>query len=417
MSQLPTSMRFYHYKVESLDIIFPSEGKHYPIEKGFIKSIMVERDYENDFFPVIRLDLSLDTAFYHKIIANKLDVKFRMRVQKYIYDTNNTLKVKKDVFNTIFSSFIDEGTPFLDKKEYEEANKVALLDKNGQNNTTIGGNDITFYLFKESDLINSKKIINTVITSANMTQTLTYLLSKSGLTGVLMVPLDNKNKYSEIIIPPLTVLGNLIYLDNQYGYYKNGTLIFFDIDCIYIIDRSGKCKAFRKGEYKKTVITVRNTINPHSLSPGSYDDSEKKTIYVNVDPRNVAVSNVAVIKDQTDGNNRLIINPAAGFTVNIKAKTVQRGAGTYKVLYNKYNNSFVNSSEQIKVESDNRVVNVTMSDIDIDAFTPNKEFTFVFEDSVINKQMGGNYRLVSSNFIFVKNGDYFKLNGTATFKK
>lgn len=417
MSQLPTNMRFYHYRVESLDIIFPSEGKHYPIEKGFINSIMIERDYENDFFPVIRLDLSLSTAFYHKIIANKLDVKFRMRLQKYIYDDQRNLKVKKDVFNTIFSSFIDEATPFLDKKEYEEANKVSLLDKDGQSNITLGGNDITFYLFKESDLLNSKKIINTVISSANMTQTVTYLLSKSGLTSVLMVPLDNTNKYSEIILPPLTVLGNLIYLDNQYGFYKNGTLIFFDIDCLYIIDRSGKCKAFRKGEYKKTILTVRHTINPVSLSPGSYDDAEKKTFYINIDPRNVAISNVAVIKDQTDGNNRLIINPAGGNTVDIKAKTVQRGGGTYKVLYNKYNNSFINSSEKIKAESDNRVINVTMADIDIDAFTPNKEFTFTFEDPSINKEIGGNYRLVNSNFIFVKNGDHFKLNGTATFKK
>ena len=417
MTQLPTSMRFYHYKVESLDIIFPSEGKQYPIEKGLIKSIMVERDYENDFFPVIRLDLSLNTAFYHKIIANKLDVKFRMRLQKYIYDTNNNPKVKKDVFNTIFSSFIDEGTPFLDKKEYEEANKVAVLDKDGQIPTTIGGNDITFYLFKESNLLNSKKIINTVLSSANMTQTLTFLLSKAGISDVLMVPLDNKNNYNEIILPPLTVLGNMIYLDNQYGFYKDGTLIFFDIDCVYIIDKSGKCKAFRKGEYKKTVITVRDTINPQSLMPGSYDDTEKKIIYVNIDPRDVAISNMTVIKDQIDGNNRLLINPASGATAVIKPKTVQRGEGTYKVLYKKYNNPFINSSEQKRVESDNRVINVTMSDIDIDAFTPNKEFTFTFEDIVINKQMGGNYRLVNSNFIFVKNGDYFKLNGTATFKK
>lgn len=417
MTQLPTSMRFYHYKVESLDIIFPSEGKQYPVEKGFIKSIMIERDYENDFFPVIRLDLSLSTAFYHKIIANKLDVKFRMRLQKYIYDDQNKLKVKKDVFNTIFSSFIDEATPFLNKKDYEEANKVSLLDKDGQSHLTLGENDITFYLFKESDLLNSKKIINTVISSANMTQTVTYLLSKSGLTRVIMVPLDNTNSYSEIIIPPLTVLGNLIYLDNQYGLYKNGTLIFFDIDCLYIIDRSGKCKAFRKGEYKKTILTVRHTINPVSLNPGSYDDAEKKTFYINIDPRNVAISNVAVIRDQTDGNNRLIINPAVGNTLDIKAKTIQRGGGTYKVLYNKYNNSFINSSEKIKVESDNRVINVTMADIDIDAFTPNKEFTFTFEDPSINKEIGGNYRLVNSNFIFVKNGDHFKLNGTATFKK
>ncbi|WP_171567710.1 hypothetical protein, partial [Brevibacillus sp. MCWH] len=197
-----------------------------------------EKDYENDYFPVIRLDLSLTTELYHEIIENKLDVKFRLRFQKLVVDENDKVLFKKDVFNSIFTAFIDESTPFLSKKEYEEAKKTTVLDEKGQHNAALSGNDVTFYLFNESDLLNSKKIISTVISSANMTQTLAYLLSSSGINKVLMVPLDNSSSYSQIIIPPLTTLGNLIYLDNQYGFYKTGSLIFFDTDCLYILDRS-----------------------------------------------------------------------------------------------------------------------------------------------------------------------------------
>jgi hypothetical protein len=188
--------RFYRYKVESLKILFPDEGIHYVIDDTLVRGITIERDYENDFFPVIRLDLSLNTELYHKVIKNHLSVKFHLRLQKYEYDSNSVLKFKRDVFNETFIVFLDDNTPFLDKSLYDESQKLTSnVNTPGMTPITVGGNDIAFYLFKEHDMMYSKEIINTVLTSANMTDAIAYLLSALGFMKTLMTPMENRTNY------------------------------------------------------------------------------------------------------------------------------------------------------------------------------------------------------------------------------
>lgn len=416
---IPTTTRFYRYQVESLKILFPEKGKHYEIDPKLIKSLVIERDYEIDFFPVIQLNVSLDTELYYMIIEEKLTVRFQIRLQKYIFEENAaTAPVKKDVFNAQFVAYIDENTPFLNKAEHKAASEINSASTSpGKTPGTVGGNDLTFYLFRADDIMNSKRIVNTVLSSATMTNAIAYILASLGYTRTLMTPLDNKQSYSEVVLPPLGFLANLVYLENQFGLYHKGAVIFFDLDAFYIINKVPACTAYRKGEFKNTVFMVRDSTNSNKFTSGSYDDDKQKTTFINVFPENIQINTSSVAKDQIEGSHRLIINPFAGFTVDVRSKVDQRGGGTHKVIYNKYNNSFKNNAEKAKIESDGRLKVLAVSDVDISAFTPNKLFTFKYEDSAINKVEGGNFRIVKSVFALTSQGDYMKLDGHATFKK
>jgi hypothetical protein len=415
---VPTTTRFYRYKVESLKIIFPNEGIHYSIATKLIQSIYIERDYDDDYFPIIRLNMSMDTQMYYKIVDNKTSVKFQLRLQKYIYDPKTGKDgFKADVFNEVFVVYLDENTPFLQKDDFKKAADINSFDKSGQTPVTVGGNDVSFFLFKEMDMFYSKKIVNAVITQATITDTIAYMLSATGFTKTLMTPLHQKEAFGEIIIPPFTLLGNLIYLERQFGFYNEGSVIFFDVDSLYIINKTPSCTAWRKGEYKRTLFNVKKSTDPTQFNSGSYTDDSQNTTFINIQPSDISVNTISVIQDQLEGNHRLLINAAGGATDNLRTGVEQRGDGTYKVMVNKYSNPFMVLAEKKRIETEGQNIQVTLNEIDVDTITPNKEFLFKFDDSEIDKRIGGSYRASKTQVILNSQGEYFKMVGSVMLKK
>jgi hypothetical protein len=415
MATTSLNQRFYRYLVESFDVLFEGEQDPVKIQSQYVNSIVIEKDYDNDYFPLLRVKVMLDTELYYKIIGNKDTVRFRFRMQKYVYDSTSAIKFKKNVFNELFCIFLDENTPFIEKKMLKET-KDMLGEGNNPQNT--GGKEFTFYLFKEKDLNSSKEIINKVIGPVNIMGAVTYCLATAGFSNILIAPFDNKTDYDEILIPPLTFLGNLDYLDNQYGFFENGMMAFFDIDRVYMIDYSGECKAWANEEYKKTILNVKFETNPDNLSPGTYDDPDEKNFVINIAPGGIAIKAASVVADQTVGNNIHFVDPSTGdVNTHTSAITTQRGKGTYRVVIDKYNNRFRRISERKRREELRNIAEIMIADFDIDAISPNKEFMLTYEDSSLNLTHGGNYRVSNSLITFIKQGEEFSISSTSTFKK
>lgn len=407
-------LKFYRYKVESLNILFPGETEPTTVDANFVTSISIEHDYDNDYFPIINLSVNLKPKVYFKILKNKLDVKFRLRVQKFISNKDdNNFNFVTDIINDIFSVFIDENTPFIDEKLYDTTKATEGTETNLQD----VNQNYTFFIFKEKDLSQTKNLINNVISEASMTDVITYIISTSGFNKVLMTKLENKNSYKQIIIPPMTLLGSLNYLEEQYGFYSTGALIFFDYDCAYIIDSSPKCSTYRIGEYKQTIFTINSSTNANRFTPGCYINDDERKFYINITPDSININNLSVVGDQIDGNNMLIINPNSGVATKNESKTIQRGTGTYKILVNRFGNEFSNNVAKIRKSETSNIVNIVISNFDVNALTPNKEFLFIFEESSLNQIHGGTYRLCSNKIEFVKKGNEFFVYAACELKK
>lgn len=414
MMNLPTKMNIYKYMIESFKIFLSTQTEPIDIDKNHITSLYIERDYGTDHFPVIKIGVSLDPELYYKIIDDKLNVKFHLRVQKSPKDENSDYKFKEDVINDVFCAFIDDDTPFLNKDMYDTIKET----ENTNNIMNKKYTEYEFYLFRESDLNNSKKIINSIITEANLTDIITYCLYTSGIKNVLMSPLVNKNTYKEVLLLPISTLMNLLYLEQQCdGFYNNPALIYFDIDNVYIIDSGLESKAFKKQEPEQTVFTVHNSSNSESASTGSTILKDEKKYIVNVNHNSISMLTQSIKSDQLDGNNFIIINPNTGENTIVKTGTIQRGDGSYKVLVNRFNNNRVKDYLIKKKKEDSCILSVVLKDIDIHAITPNKEFLFVFEDQRINKKYGGKYRVIRNTCQFIKNGEEFDINTLCDFKR
>lgn len=411
---LTTATDFYRYYFESFQIIIAGRE---PIEmRGLnINTFDIERDYDNDFFTILHVNLNLDAETYYAIMDNKLTTEFRIRLIKYVHDPNNPDNKTNisNSFNDKFIMFPTENDAFLSKDLY----KVTVDTKGENDRSTYLKTNFDFYLFRAKDVLKTKEIVNTVITSATMTDVLGFLLSKASANYVRMTPLDNKKVYNEIILRPVSILENIVYLNQQYGFYNHGMLLFFDYYYTYLIDKRAECTSFKKNEYKEVIIIINKTSNPNSLTPGMYADAEKRCYFVHATQESISLETSAIAEDQTVGNVYNVINAGSGSTTKVTPKVQQIGSGTNRALVNTTDNIYATKElEYRKIEND-YIVRIGLVDYDVNTFAPNKKYTLKFEDNAIQKTHGGAYRICKGVHSFTKQGDQYSAKGYIVLKR
>lgn len=411
-NNLPEDLFYERYLIESFEIILPGEEPE-KVLPNHINSFNIIKNYDSDCFPIFAVNLSIKTLLYHKIISHKEEVKFRVRLDKYVLNPDTPVKVTKNIFNELFSIYINEDTPFMDKDMYENTKNI----DGGTTGPTDFLPSVDLYLFKDKDLSNSKVVTNKIVKNSSLMTIVAYLLSNSGFNKILMDSFDNKSQMNDLIIPPFPLVKTLYYLESQFGYYSSGSVIFFDYDCGYFLKKQSKCTAFRPKEYKQTVFTVYKSSNPESTSPGFYEDEKTKKFYINIAQSSIEISTNSIVLNQLEGHTHVQIDPMSGSTSQQTLDMKRIGKSAMKIDVNTTANPFKQSMENTERLENAVTLNVTAGDFDMDAITPNKEFMFIFEDQEINSNYGGKYRVSSASYSFKKSGDEFMITGNLTMKR
>lgn len=385
------------------------------INAAEINGLTIEKDYDNDLFPIMHVNLIIRPMTYYKIVKNKTTVKFRMKLESYKFEPSvESSKFKKVVFNEIFSIFVDDNTPFFQEDSYKRMKEI----ERDETPITDFSKSYDLYLFKDSDMNIAKKKLNYVLSSANMADTLAYHFSKIGLTKVLMTPIHNSRTFTEIVIPPLKLDELIYYMERLYGFYPEGVLLFLDYDCTYFINKSPTCKAFRPNEYKQTIVTVRKALSTDNSRVGNYYDDKLKQYFLNIPKQDVYLTTNSVIENQVNGNNIIILDTAGNDASAVDAKTESRGGSADNIIINNYGTCGYSKSimHARKVEEAN-ILEATASDFDMDCMSPNKEFVFIFEDTALNKVHGSRHRLSRIQYNFYRAGKEYGISANMLFKK
>lgn len=395
-------MRYYRYSVENIELLFDGD-EPVKLEKGLVSDIFIEKDYDGDIFPIVNINIGLTSTLYYKVLYNKTKVKIRFRFQKYMLDEDNQPSVKSDIVNDLFEFFLDEDTPFIDKAAYDKREDVDIGDGNTQLEYP-NERALDMYLFKISDIDASKVTVNKIIKKGTVADILAYSLTKSGARKVLFSPVNNTDEVKQVVLPTLTTNSIVKLLEEKFGIYRKGAMLFYDLDRVYLIDKNSQCNCWEDQEYKQTVITIAKSMNDISFYPGCYNNEEEKRYEINVTPDLVNITSETVITEQLSGNNITVVNKNNGEVEKVETNLEQHGSGTYNILQNNYNNKYAVETLTTRITEKAKIVRITLGDVDIDALTPNKEFTLVFEESEINSNYGGSYRLGYCRHYFKKSG-------------
>ena len=391
------------YKFKSLQLTIGDKTKHEVPNELIFKMTIVE-DYDAYYFPYFQLDIAVPNDIYRKMTKNNQKIKATFQLMKGKFtdalamptDTSNSFK---NALKGSFYVFMDEATPDLTESEQE---LVEQSENSYGELTTIRLLLYRYDYYKKYDLV-----VNTCLEDVTLAEALTYLLTKCGIDDVLLSPPNNYDKYKQFILTPIPASEQIDRICNTYAIHKKGTLVFFGLDALYLIDKQPKCTAYRTNEYKITYIVMSSQSQASKQAGGCYADSSKKYNVVNV--MNLSVKNDNEYTSKTVGTDVVSVNSSGKIT-----KTSKKTSTKTKVVVQEDGNATTSALKQ-SIKESSRVLTVNFADIDFTMMTPNKQFVMTFDKSTY-KKYNGKYRLSRITHVFTKEGSYFTVSTNGEFK-
>ena len=410
----------WRYTVSEIYILYPKEEPvEIPTER--LVSLMILNDYENNLYPVFRIEIVLEASRYYKIIKNKDDVKFKLRIQKsYQILGEEEWSLDQDYIQDTFDLILDDEDFDVDAgfKEERAATDYDNIEADDVDDLFSTDNRFEFFLFKSSTIKAGRKTINTILHNATVTDAMNYIASKAGFKNLLMTPADHTDVIDELVIPPLNAAMAMVYVDCYYGLYKTGSLIFMDLDRNYILPYNEKCRCWEAKETKEI-----NLIIPKKSSDFSSDlctvikDGDKTKKYIVGNNSTVQIENNSITYDILAGNDIESVNSYDGTVSSGVANSKGSGNNNERQIENMTENPYFNKIYTKQSESRNTVLTMTIGDYDITFLKPNRVINVIFEDSKLTKLYKGKYKIVRANHSFTLTGGQFQLMTDLVLKK
>ena len=402
----------YKYKITEFYIIIDGKPKEFPTER--ITDFKIEHYFEEAVFPLFKLNLTMEASRYYEIVKNKDNIKFKIRIQKfYLSKGTQDQSLDRDFINDTFSIFMDDDNSDLQKDLKKEAGTY-----DDENELEKLRNSVELFLFKDSFVTGLRSSINAVLKDCNMCTAVTYLLYKAGIKHVLMSPFDNTKVYKSLVLPPQTIERQILYLNNNYGFHKKGSIVYFDLNHGYILDYRSGCTAWAKNEWKETSIYVLSKTNPNSHLCGSILKSNEKRHCYSVDSEAVDISAPSVVSNVLNqGADVTTIDMLNSTTEKKSSKAKTKGNANSKVLFNNTSNPYMGETYTAQQHANGAIISIGIQHADIEAFTPNKCISVIFEDGELNKAYKGKYRVTTAIYTFESGGNTYNLTASVQLKK
>ena len=383
------------YKVDNFDVMFEN-GDIEKLNGDMVTHLYIEKDYDELYFPIVNVSIMMRDELYHRIKQENDTVKFRLRVVKNIYDQDMKFLKYELYCNEVFTCFKDKENVIEDNLNVEKKKETE-----GDSSVTLGNNTRDFYLFTD-EVTMCKKFFNLSIESATMSDLAIYILGETGVKKLLMTKLNNNESLSNFTIPSGNAIDAINYLNNLKAFYEKGMLLFFDIDTTFLIDKNYKCTAWRTNEIKITHIHIANQQSNDSQLNGYFINKDRKQTHVFANTDRVQIRNTNITNNQIAGNKIKVIDAKAGSAQQVGATTTAVNSNNEQILMVKSGNKYTASQIKTKLEENECICGITLIGVDTEVVSPNKEILITYEDSKLQKQYGGNYRVCRTTTTLTK---------------
>jgi hypothetical protein len=330
-------------------------------------------------------------------------------------------------FSTTFVPVFDENTfregkynddETLEKEEKEannttDSNQQAVLDSPTQ---------MAFISFFNLASIRMNKILyNAVIDKGTTTGSIIqWICSETEAEGFIIDDPMNMNETPEVIIPPMTFVPAINYIQEMYGVYENGIQIFMDYDNIlYILDKYADEHDRKEGDSAVTHIYSADIDKSEAMTTTRSLNDSKEAMYVGT-PK-IDILDDEIMEGELKGDNFVFSsfnqsidaigydtkNKPVSSTVKEVSMTLKRDTETHAatgertvVDYDELNNVFNMASKFNEVEAQAQKISIVLQNVNINDFTVNKFIELHFQNTDKNNKLGGVYYLNGVYFSF-----------------
>lgn len=400
-------------------LVFSYKDEKIVIDGTKVLAINKVDNYDYNLRSMLQLRLMIDIRQKIWILKNKANITCKFELDKFGMESTNLTEVsgQQIVWNEEFSIFLNDDDASIDTEGLElslESTDGEFKSNNIEDVNFFTGQQLfDVYLYNTSLLEASKKPINKVYSSTTLRSAITHILGLSKHKKVLMSPFENSKAYSNLIIPNLPAYKAISYLDQYYGFYKRGALIYYDVDFLYILNTNGKATALQKKEWGETNIIVTPQIK--SIPGNGMIKKEKQDkYYLNISEENVSPQRISDTKKLEFGDGIKIIT-----TDDIKVSNTGNNSNQYQTYQRSDDNEYAASIIQARMDENDCILYIMGEGFDINAFVPNKSFHIIFEDATKQKRYGNfTYRIAyAQHHLTIQTQNYMKSSHLIALKK
>lgn len=387
------------YQVKSL--VFMMDDEKIEMDASNMLSIEYLGDFDSNIRAIVKLNLRLDVRKKIWVLKNKRKIvcKFELCAIPMDIDVEEFIGSPKTIWNEEFGIYLNDedeaiDTTVLEKRLQMNDEEAPSIDDISTENYFESQNVLEVYLFNQKLLNASMKTYNEIYKEDTLQQFIGRLLTKTKHPKVLMSKFENDETYKEMLVPALPAYKAIIYLDQYYGFYKKGAMIFYDVDTLYVINLNGKCTVKRDKEWEKTTMLITN-IQGSIPGNGMVKREGEEIFYVsfpddNVNPQKFSIANNASLGSDT----KLVISDDVDMNVEEADQSYIDQRNQTIIRQRKDDNKYTADQIKARMEEAEAVLFFEGDNLDISAFTVNKEFTTVFDDQTKQQKYGSEgYRL------------------------
>lgn len=380
------------YFIKNLTFTLKEKNDSLTLEFPSIISFEYLLNVEQNLMSVIKITLRLNLSKKTWIIRNRKDLEVIFNVAKYKYPQDNTDGEPYGdlVFEGKYIPLFTESSTSTDSSLIAETEKSDYdsVDQIAEENYNSGEEVMDIYLFKEKILKSSRISCNLVATKDTLQNIVGALLTKTHHKKVLMNKFQNEEEYIEMLIPENPLYRCLLYLDQYYGFYKAGAIIFYDQEQLYILDSSMKEPPKVEDEITNVNILVdslslttplRGIVEKENDEDKYFCISESeinsvKSSWINEsDYGSKLYMNIIDPEDdkENDEKNNLLISDIE----YIGKKRMRR----YHNI--EHENKYAKETLDARMNENESAMFINAMNIDVDYLKPNKLFTLIFSNA------------------------------------
>lgn len=376
------------YKVSFTLIIEDKETINIPTSD--IVSVSIINNYDTMTYPIIRVRLYSDISLIQKISEHVDKLHLRGNLDGGIYQMNSNDKsptlvspIKSiPLHMKIFIESKNIPTSYMD--QYENGKK-----KNDDLNTDIKV-PIEFYCYDEKLIHLMKQKVQSIYKNMSIISILNDILVRGGIVDYTIDPLQNNNKYEQVLIPNLNISQSLAFFDNKYGLYNKGAQLYGDIDKLYLcntdINNGTVPLPIYVDSYKSNddMVGMKKINNKYFMSTLAQNVSVMSETDVErvLNSENITSINVKELKINTNKMKKLYLK---------KSKQLNEKIVTPDILH-KTRNPFISETYISRVNERMTCIDLSCSGIDISKLKINTRYNLIFESPLRGTNMNEYYR-------------------------
>lgn len=373
-------------------------GELYKVNTADIVSISIINNYDTMTFPIIRIRLNTDLELIQNIMDYPDEIEMSGNLNGAIYDISNNESGPVAVSGATNINF--------DMKVYVEHKNLptSKMDeyRNGKKITTDLNQTPKFplelYGYQQALVYYMNRLTNSIYKNMSIESIIEELLTRGNIQNYYIDPLNQQERFDQVIIPNMNVMQTMAYFDTYYGLYNKGAQVYCDLDKLYIVNTDsnifGNTMSIRVGNSK----SESDMVGLRKYDNETYD----MCILFN----NMAVTSESDIERLLQSENIGAVNVNTGEIQSASLKELYEyktneifGQDQIPNILHKHINPFIAETNAARIKERITKIDISGVGFDVGSMHINTRYTILFDNAIRGDNIRGLYRPAFVNHV------------------